>query len=50
MINYINIYKTDNFLNCSGGVYTTEEKAIESGKCVKGYICTVPINLPEENK
>ncbi len=49
MEGYINIFKNDNLLNANGGIYADENKAIESGRCVKGYITTVKIDISEES-
>ncbi len=50
IIGFINIFKTDNFLNVNGGLYEKEETAIKTGKCVKGYLATINISvtIPEE--
>lgn len=40
---FTNVYRTDNMLLC-GPVYEEEDKAEKTGKLVKGYVCTVPIN------
>ena len=49
LFGYINIYRTDNVLLC-GPVYEEENKAVETGKKVKGYICTTSISfdIPDE--
>ena len=47
MEGYINIFKNDNFLNANGGIYDAEDKAIESGKLIRGYITTIKIDIPE---
>lgn len=40
---FMNIFRTDNIL-IGGPVYELENKAEETGKLVKGYVCTIPIN------
>ncbi len=49
---YINIYKADSMLQTSCAIYATEKQAIETGKMVKGYKMTLPIefNLPNEGE
>ncbi len=55
MKGYINIFKNNftstvcnsNFEYIGGFVYTKENKAIEAGKYIKGYIATVEIIIPE---
>lgn len=49
---YINIYKTDNLLNVNGGIYNDQDIAIKAGKCVRGYIETIYINvtIPDKNE
>lgn len=41
---FTNVYLTDNVLLC-GPVYEEKEKAIETGKLVKGYVTTVSISF-----
>lgn len=43
ILGFINIFKLDGNL-LGGAVYEEENKAEETGKLVKGYLCTIPIN------
>ncbi len=49
---YINIYKADSMLQTSCAIYATEEKGVETGKMVRGYKITLPIEfeLPSEGE
>ena len=47
MEGYINICKVDGALSVMGGIYNDNDTAIKSGKCIKGYLVTVPITIPE---
>lgn len=43
---WINIYDTGGSLQSNSGIYTSEDRAIESGKLVKGYVVSVYITFP----
>ncbi len=45
---WINIYDSGGCLQSNSGIYTTVEKATESGKLIKGYITSVKINFPSK--
>ena len=45
---YINIYDTGGVYQAMSAIYDTEDRAIETGKIVRGYIGTVFIKLPKE--
>ena len=49
---FINIYKADSMLQTSCAIYEMEEQAIKTGKMVKGYKITLPIEfeLPSEGE
>lgn len=50
MEGYINICKSDGALTVMGGIYNNEDKAKESGKCIRGYFATISIIIPDDNK
>ncbi len=43
---WINIYDSGGFIQSGSGIYETEDKALEAGKIIKGYITSVSISFP----